>query len=156
MKKVMFISSTGGHLTELLQLSALFSRYEMSLVTEKTKSNRQLKQQYGQRMHYLKYGTKQHLLSYLFIFGWNCLKSLALFLKIRPDAVITTGTHTAVPMCFIAHLFRRKVIWIETFANSTTATEAGRIVYPIADLFIVQWESMLKVYPRAVMGGWIF
>ena len=57
MKKVMFISSTGGHLTELLQLSALFSRYEMSLVTEKTKSNRQLKQQYGQHMHYLKYGT---------------------------------------------------------------------------------------------------
>ena len=25
-----------------------------------------------------------------------------------------------------------------------------------ADLFIVQWESMLEVYPKAVYGGWIF
>ena len=35
-------------------------------------------------------------------------------------------------------------------------TMAGKMIYPIADLFIVQWESMLKVYPDAVYGGWIF
>ena len=67
MKRVLFISSTGGHLTELLQLEPLFQRYEASLVTEKTKSNASLKQKYGKRMHYLAYGTKQHLLPYLFI-----------------------------------------------------------------------------------------
>ena len=65
---------------------------------------------------------------------WNIIKSFALFVRIRPDVVITTGTHTAVPMCFIAHFFKKKVIWIETFANSTTQTEAGKLVYPIADL----------------------
>ncbi len=156
MIRVLFISSTGGHLTELLQLEPLFQHYEASLVTEKTKSNASLKQKYGKRMHYLAYGTKQHLLPYLFIFAWNIIKSFALFVRIRPDVVITTGTHTAVPMCFIAHFFKKKVIWIETFANSTTQTEAGKLVYPIADLFIVQWESMLKLYPKAVIGGWIF
>ena len=96
------------------------------------------------------------LFSYLFIFAWNILKSFCLFVKIRPDVVITTGTHTAVPMCYIAHLFRKKVIWIETFANSRSQTQAGKLVYPIADLFVVQWESMLQFYPEAVMGGWIF
>ena len=57
MKRVLFISSTGGHLTELLRLEPLFQRYEASLVTEKTKSNASLKQKYGKRMHYLAYGT---------------------------------------------------------------------------------------------------
>ena len=79
-----------------------------------------------------------------------------IFLKFKPDAVVTTGTHTAVPMCFIAKLFRKKVIYIETFANITSKTVAGSIVYKIADLFIVQWKELLKIAPNAVYGGWIF
>ena len=91
-----------------------------------------------------------------FIFPWNCLKSLYFFFKIKPDVIITTGSHTAVPMCYIAKIFRKKVIYIETFANMNTKTLAGRMVYPIADMFIVQWESMLKLYPKAVYGGSIY
>ena len=53
-------------------------------------------------------------------------------------------------------MFKKKVIYIETFANSKTPTQAGKMIYPIADLFIVQWESMLEIYPNAVYGGWIF
>ena len=157
MKKILFISSTGGHLTEMLQLEPMFSSYDYHIITEKTKANTYLPEKYGKdRVSYLVYGTKSHLFSYLFKFAYNCIKSFFLYLKIRPDVVITTGTHTAVPMCKIAHFFHKKVIWIETFANSSTPTMAGKMVYPIADLFIVQWESMLEVFPKAVYGGWIF
>ena len=38
-KKVMFISSTGGHLSEMLELEELFPYYDTTIVTEKTKSN---------------------------------------------------------------------------------------------------------------------
>ncbi|MDY5252654.1 MAG: PssD/Cps14F family polysaccharide biosynthesis glycosyltransferase [Erysipelotrichaceae bacterium] len=156
MKKVIFISSTGGHLVELLQLKPLFSKVNAYLITEKTKSNEDLKQQIEVPIGYLAYGTKKHLFSYLFIFAFNILKSLYYFIKFRPDAIVTTGTHTAVPMCYIAHFFKKKVIWIETFANSKSPTEAGRMVYKIADTFIVQWESMLEFYPDAIVGGAIF
>ncbi len=156
MKKVMFISSTGGHLTELLQLNTLFEKCEYTIVTEKTKSNQNLIDQFPDHVYYLAYGTKQHLFKYLFIFAYNIIKSFFIFLKVKPDAIVTTGTHTAVPMCYIAHLLKKKVVFIETFANSKTSTQAGRLVYPIADLFVVQWESMLEHYPNAVYGGWIF
>lgn len=156
MKKVLFISSTGGHLNELLQLKPMFKRYNYHIVTEKTSSNISLKKEYGNKISYLVYGTKLHLFSYFFKFLFNCFKSLYIFIKEKPDVVVTTGTHTAVPMCYIAKLFGKKVVYIETFANMTTKTVAGRIVYPIADLFIVQWESMLKLYPKALYGGWIF
>ena len=49
MKTVIFISSTGGHLTELLQLAPLFSHYDSYLITEKQKNNLSLKEKYGKK-----------------------------------------------------------------------------------------------------------
>ena len=156
MKKVLFIASAGGHLNELLQLEPMFKNYDSYLITENIKSNLSLKKKYQDHLSFLVFGSKEHIFTYLFKFMYNCLKSLYLFFKIRPKVIITTGTHTAVPMCYIGKLFRRKIIFIETFANQSTKTLSGRLVYPIADLFIVQWEEMLKLYPKAVYGGWIY
>ena len=85
-----------------------------------------------------------------------CFISLYIFFKVKPDVVITTGAHTAGPMCCIAKIFRKKIIFIETMANISKKTITGRLVYLFADLFIVQWESMLKLYPKAVYKGLIY
>ncbi|MEA5017671.1 MAG: PssD/Cps14F family polysaccharide biosynthesis glycosyltransferase [Erysipelotrichaceae bacterium] len=154
--KVLFIASTGGHLSELLQLKPMFNDFDYHLVTEKTKMTIDMKEQYGKRIDYLIFGSKDHLFSYIFKFSFNCLKSLWLYIKIKPKFIITTGTHTAVPICYIAKLFKTKIIYIETFANIETKTMTGKMIYPIADLFIVQWESMLKLYPKAIYKGWIY
>lgn len=155
-RKILFISSTGGHLSEMLQLKSLFAKYDYHIITEKTKSNLSLKNKYKNHVNYLVYGTKDHFLTYPFKFIYNCFKSLILYIKIRPDYIITTGAHTAVPMCYLGKIFGSKIIYIETFANITTKTLTGRMIYPIADKFIVQWNSMKKLYPKAEVGGWIF
>ena len=155
-RRVMFIASTGGHLKELLQLQGMFSNYDYTLITEKTKSNMYLKNEYKGRVHFLIYGTKFHFLSYPFKLLANCFISLFYYLKYRPDYIITTGVHTAGPMCCIGKIFGSKIIFIETFANMVTKTSTGRLLYPISDKFIVQWESMKKLYPNAEFGGWIF
>lgn len=155
-KKVMFIASTGGHLEELLQLKDMFSNYNYCLITEKTKSNMYLKNIYKKRVHYLIYGTKHHFLVYPFKLLINCFISLFYYLKYRPNYIITTGVHTAGPMCCLGKIFGSKIIYIETFANMVTKTATGKLIYPISDKFIVQWESMKKLYPKADFGGWIF
>lgn len=154
-KRVMFISSTGGHLNELLQLDSIFENYNYSLVTEKTLSNLCLKEKYN-NVYFLINGTKDHILSYILKFIYNSFKSLYLYIKIRPKYIVTTGAHTSVVMCYIGKLFGSKIIYIETFANSTTKTLSGKLVYPIANVFVVQWKSMLKLYPKAKYWGWIF
>ena len=156
MKKVMFISSMGGHLTELLQLKSLFKEYDYKIVTEKHKSTNYLKARYKSKVDYLLTGNKDHMLRYIFVIPVNIIKSFKIFLKFKPDVVVTTGAHTCVAMCYIAKLFRRKVIYIESFANIETKTLAGRLVYPISDVFIVQWKEMLKLYPKAKYEGRIF
>ena len=155
-KRVMFISSTGGHFNELLQLEPLFKKYNYHIIVEKDKTNKNMRNKYGNRLDYLPYGTRAKLFKYIFIFTWIIIKTIYFYIKYRPHVIITTGTHTAVPMCYLGHLFGSKVIFIETFANRTKRSLSGKLTYPIADLFIVQWEEMKKFYPNAIDGGSIF
>ena len=155
-KRVLFISSTGGHLKELLQLKKLFNKYDSYLITEKTDSTKKLKNEYKEKMGYMVFGTKDHMLTYPFKLLANCFISLYYFIKIRPKYIVTTGTHTAGPICYLGKIFGSKVIYIETMANISKKSITGKLIYPIADLFIVQWKSMLKLYPNAVYGGFIF
>jgi len=153
-KRVMFISSVGGHLTQMLELKSIFDDYDYVLVTEKNDVTIDLKNKY--KVDYLMYGSRQYIFKYIFIFIYNFFKSFFLFVKYRPKVIITTGTHTAVSMCYIGWLFRRKIIFIESFAKRTSRTLSGKLVYPIATTFIVQWESMLKFYPKAKYFGGIY
>lgn len=155
-KRVLFISSTGGHLKELLQLKKIFNKYDSYLITEKTDSTKKLKNEYKEKMGYMVFGTKDHMLTYPFKLLANCFISLYYFIKIKPKYIVTTGTHTAGPICYLGKIFGSKVIYIETMANISKKTITGKLIYPIADLFIVQWKSMLKLYPNAVYGGFIF
>lgn len=152
-KRVMFICSVGGHLTQMLELKPLFNEYKYVLVTEKTDVTVDMKNKYN--MEYMVYCSRQYPFSYYFKELYNILKSIYLFFKYRPDVVITTGTHTAVPMMVLAKLFKKKGIFIESFAKRISPTLSGKFIYKnnMYSTFIVQWESMLKVYPKAKYWG---
>lgn len=155
-KKVLFISSTGGHLNELMQLKPLFKKYNYHIITEKDKMTKGLKKEYKEKISYLIYGTRSHLILYPGILFLNCFISLYNYIKIRPKYIVTTGTHSAGPMCCLGKIFGSKIIYIETFANRNSKTVTGKIIYHFADLFIVQWDEMLKLYPKSKLGGWIY
>lgn len=145
-KKILFMANSGGHLTELLKLEKLIINNNSLLVTEKVDSTLNLKDKYN--VYYFNYGTRSHMFSFIFKFLGNCFKSVYVLFKFKPKFLITTGTHIAGPMCILAHLTKTKVIYIETMANINTKSATGKLAYPFTDLFIVQWEDMLKVYPK--------
>ena len=147
-KKLCFISSSGGHYEELKMLAPLAEEYPAFWVTEKT--------DYATTADYylLQTGLKDRWwLAKMFC---NFFKSLSIWCREHPDYVITTGTMIAIPMAVLARLFRKRVIYIETFSRVYDGTRTGKLMYKFANLFIVQWESLLKVYPKAVYGGSIF
>lgn len=67
-KKVLFISSTGGHFNELMQLKPMFEKYDYHIITEKDKFTEGFKKQYGNRISYMVYGTRSHPIVYPFKF----------------------------------------------------------------------------------------
>jgi len=75
--------------------------------------------------------------------------ALRILLKERPDVLISTGGgEIAIPFCYVGKLLGAKVIFIETLARVTTRSAAGKLIYPLADLFLVQWETLLKKYGK--------
>ena len=60
------------------------------------------------------------------------------------------------PALLLGKLMGKKIIFIECMFNVDEPTLTGKLAYKFSDLFIVQWEDMLKVYPKAVLGGRVF
>ena len=139
-----------------MQLKPLFEKYDYHIVTEKDMITKEYKKEYKEKISYLLYGTRAHLFKYIFQFTINIFKTVYVYFKIRPQIIVTTGTHTAGPMCVLGKIFGSKIIYIETFANRHTKTATGKLIYTFADLFIVQWEEMLELYPKAKLGCSIY
>ncbi len=70
--------------------------------------------------------------------------------------MICTGVLAMIPICLLAKLYGKKLIYIESFAKVTSATETGKLLYKYADRFYVQWQSMLDIYPDAIYLGGIY
>ena len=78
-------------------------------------------------MGYMVFGTKDHMLTYPFKLLANCFISVYYFIKIRPKYIVTTGTHTAGPICYLGKIFGSKIIYIETMANINRKHRLGNL-----------------------------
>ncbi|MBM6962070.1 polysaccharide biosynthesis protein [Bacteroides caecigallinarum] len=154
-KKIVFIASSGGHLTQLLQLKPLFKDYDSYLITEKDISTSVLTID-GAKVLYFTPTRKNKLIEYLWGNFKSLLSSIKYFFIIKPDVVISTGAGVCVYFCYLAKLFGKKIIFIETYAAIQGKSGAGKLIYPIADRFYVQWESMKKFYPKSIYKGTLY
>jgi len=149
--KICFAASSGGHLEEISRLTDLKEGRECCLITESGVFDTD----FCERVYYVtKINRKQ--LTFPIEFIKLLIKSFLILRKEKVDCVITTGALIGYPVALVGKLMRKKVIYIESFARVDSPSMTGRLTYPIADLFIVQWEEGLKFFPKAVYGGGIF
>ena len=151
-KKVCFAASSGGHMEQIMMLKPLMEKYDSFLVTEKTQYQINTA---GKRVYYLAQCNRKEK-KFILLFPWDTILALRILIRERPDVVITTGVLAVVPLCILAKLFRKKLVYIESFAKIHSPTLSGRILYHFADRFYVQWESMLEFYPKAIYVGGIY
>lgn len=152
-KRVIFTSSSGGHLNELLRLETLFKDYDYLLVTEKTDVTEKMTDKYN--MEFLKYGSRFYFFKYIFVFLYNVIKCIQIVVKFKPETVVTTGAHTGGILCYVAKILNSstKIIYIESLAKADTLSMTGNNVYKIADKFYVQWENLANKYEKAEYIG---
>lgn len=140
--KICLACSPGGHLSQMQRLMPAFEGNEYFFVTHRSEYSRHLENAYfiGYKEGYIR--ERITWLKTIFI-------ALRILLKERPDVVVSTGGgEIAIPFCYAGKLLGARIIFIETLARVTTRSAAGRLIYPIADLFLVQWESLLKQYGK--------
>lgn len=150
--RIMFVASSGGHLEEISQLKKISEKYDNALVTEKNSFG---VRQFGNRKYFVsQINRKEPLFLPKFIILF--FKARRILKKEAPDVVITTGALISFPFCVIQKKNGKKVVYIESFARVNNPSLTGKLVHKYADLFIVQWEDMLSVFPDATLGGGIF
>ena len=150
--KIILTASGGGHLEQLKQLDSLKNENEIIYLVAKNKVNRSMK-----NVQFVpEYRTETKIKKYydllkIFIVSYIFLK------KQKPDVVISTGVAATFPICWLQKkVFKKKVIYIESFAKKTSGSKTGLMVYKFADYFIIQWEELKTVYPKAIYGGMIY
>lgn len=148
MTKICLVSSSGGHYEQLRMLKKLEEKYDIFFITEKT--------DYKMEADYFLPQTGSNDKKFIFKMLLNTVQSLKIWIKEKPDVVITTGTVVAIPLSFLAKITGRKLVYIETFARVYDGTKAGKLMYKFADLFIIQWETLENIYPDAVYAGSIY
>lgn len=150
--KICFAASSGGHYEQLMMLEPLMRKYDSFIITESTLYTSQVKA----IETYLLEQVNRKEVKFIPIMLLNIIKSMKIYIKEKPDVIICTGVLSMIPICIIAKLFRRKLIYIESFAKVTSATETGKFLYKYADQFYIQWEDMKKVFPDAIYKGGIY
>ncbi|HHT7237423.1 TPA: PssD/Cps14F family polysaccharide biosynthesis glycosyltransferase [Bacillus cereus] len=150
--KICFAASSGGHLEQLMMLYPMMKKNESFILTEKT--NYEFNSKDIKQYDVIQINRREFTFFFKFIILF--VQTLIILLKEKPDVVISTGALATVPMCLLAKLFKKKLIFIESFSKITSPTITGRLMYKYADLFLVQWEDMKKFYPDATYGGGIY
>ena len=155
-KRVLFVSNAGGHLSEMMALKSLFKEYKSMLLTENEIASKKIEIDIPVKFM-TNYRRKQKNIFVFFAYLlYNFTQILYIQLTFRPDIIITTGSNLAVPACYVGKLFFSKIVFIEITAKVTAKSKTGRIIEPIADLIIVQWPEMLKIYKKSVYWGITF
>lgn len=148
--KMCMVGSSGGHLTHLYMLKPIWGCQQRFWVTFDKEDARSLL--VGERMIPCYYPSNRSIKGLI----KNTILAVRVLRKERPDVIVSTGAAVAVPFFYVGKLFGAKCVYIEVFDRIDHSTLSGKMVYPIADLFVVQWEEMKKIYPKAINLGSIF
>ena len=148
--KVCLVGSSGGHLTHLYMLKPFWKDKNRFWVTFDKEDARSLLE--GEKMYPCYFPTNRNVKNLILntVLAWKVLRNE------KPDLIISSGAAVALPFFYLGKLFGAKLIYIEVFDRINKATVSGKLVYPIVDKFIVEWEEMKKVYPKAINLGSIF
>lgn len=149
--KICIPTSSGGHLTHMMLLKPFWENHDRFFVTfNKVDAQSQLKDEKKYWCHYPTNGNYWNLFRNFFL-AWKILR------KERPDIIISSGAAISIVFFWLGKkIFKCKCIYVEVYDRIDKETKSGRFCYKYADEFFVQWEEMLKVYPKAKYIGKIF
>ena len=148
--KVCLVGSAGGHLTHLYMLKPFWQDKERFWATFDREDSRSILQ--GEKIYPVYYPSNRSIKALVI----NTVRAIRILRKERPDLIISSGAAPAIPFFYIGKLMGAKLIYMEVYDRLNHSTVSGKLCYKIADRFIVQWEEMKEVYPKAINLGSLF
>ena len=136
-KKVMAISSGGGHWVQLLRLLPAFSNCDLVFVTVSKAYKQQLA---GGRFYHVNDATRWNKFGLIMM----VIRMAYILLRERPDVIVTTGAAPGFFGIALGRLLKCRTIWIDSIANVEHLSMSGERAGRFADLWLTQWPHLAK------------
>lgn len=147
------MASGGGHLRQLLLLLPYFVDDDYFIVSERTPLSESAAQEHPVKfVSYFHFGMRRVEGTFKFLTSGlgNLLSSIGVFIRYRPDVIISTGSGSAYVTLLLGKLFHRKVVYIESIARVDQVSLFGRMASRYAGLVIAQWPRLVDSLPQSI------
>ena len=146
MKKILAISSGGGHWVQLLRLRPAFEGHKVVFATVQQSYAEEVE---GHRFYAVTDATRWSRWKMIKMIGQVCL----IILRERPDVVISTGAAPGAVALRIGKWLGAKTVWIDSIANVEKISMSGSKVGKFSDLWLTQWEHLTNDHGPSFRGG---
>jgi UDP-N-acetylglucosamine:LPS N-acetylglucosamine transferase len=138
-EKVLLVASPGGHLLQMLALEPAWRDFDSSWVTLRSADVEYLLE--GRDVTYGHGPTPRNVSN----FFRNFRLARRVLREHDPGTVMSTGAGLALPFFLLGRLQRRRLVYIESITRVEKLALTGRLVYPLANAFFVQWPSLARL-----------
>ena len=144
------VSSSGGHLTQLIALRPWWEQHERTWVTFETLDA--TSKLAGEDVVWAHHPTTRNVknLARNTALAWRTMRSF------RPDVIVSTGAGVAVPFFWLHRPLGSASVYLEVFDRVDSRTLTGRLCRPFSDLFLVQWPEQQRLYPASLLVGQVW
>ena len=145
-ERILLVASPGGHMLQMLALEPAWNDLEHRWVTLAAADTNYLLA--GQDVIHA-HGPTPRSIPNLMRNLWLAWRTVRAY---EPDVILSTGAALAVPFFVVGRLHRVRLVYVESFTRVRRLALSGRLVYPLADAFFVQWTST-ACGRRAIYAG---
>lgn len=136
-RKVLAISSGGGHWVQMLRVLPAFEGHDVVLAT--------VDEAYGVDAP----GVPLRVIPDANRWNkWALVRSawavLCLLWREKPDVVLSTGAAPGFFAVRLGRLFGARTVWLDSIANAEELSLSGRRIGPHADLWLTQWPHLAE------------
>ncbi|WP_078083245.1 hypothetical protein [Microbulbifer mangrovi] len=135
-KKVLLISSSGGH---WIQLSRLVPRLESCDLYFASTDKSYKETVPDGHFYYIQDASRTDTIIKI---AKQALQVLITLIRVNPQVVITTGAAPGFFAVFFAKKLGKKTIWIDSIANVWEISMSGARALKHADLLLTQWQHL--------------
>lgn len=148
--RIAMVGNAGGHLVELQALAEAFSGHDVFFVTQRYPWTAHLtdtellpaqKETQAARIGLL--DRWWYRLKLFACIGW-------LWLKRRPDCIVSSGAEVAIPAFWLGKLIGARTVYVECYTRVYKLSRSARAVMPVTDAFFAQNQPLVEADPKRI------
>jgi beta-1,4-N-acetylglucosaminyltransferase len=145
-QRILLVASPGGHVLQMMALKPAWEDLECRWVTLEAADTKSL---LDPRDVVFAHGPAARNVPNLFRnlrLAWTTVR------RYKPDVILSTGAALAVPFFVVGRILGVRLVYVESLTRVGRPALSGRLVYPFAHAFFVQWPTSSR-RKRAIYAG---